>query len=1038
MMNILNKFITKLFSTSASGLYFILFAAAIGVATFIENDFGTAAAQKVIYRSNWFEILLILFGISIIANIIRFRMIQQKKWAILTFHVAAIVILLGAAATRYLGSEGMMHIREGDETNLILSNDTYLQFEIKEGDQTYRIEEPVFFASLGKNKFNKSYQIGNDVIEVKLNEFIPNPVEQLTSGQNGQSIIKVVIAGSGGREEHLIKKGDKVKLNGIKFNFTNTNNSDAINIFYQNDSLLFETDQPLSQMQMATQRRDTLPAGIMHPLLMRSLYSTSNGENFVITDFNNNAETLVSSASQKMGSGSIALVDLQITSKSGEGNLKIKGNSGMTGKPETLILGNTAVSVSYGARYVALPFYIRLHDFIMERYPGTNSASSYASEVTLIDKRNNLEKDHRIFMNNILNYDGYRFFQSSFDRDELGTVLSVNHDALGTWISYLGYFLLTVGMVLTLFSGNSRFSKLSKRLQEMRLSKNSVTTALMLLWFVSNTAAIKAQNIYIDPGATINKEHAEEFAHVIVQDHNGRMKPFDTQASEIMRKVARKESLYGQTADQIFLGMMVYPEYWAEIPLIKTSREESIQKLIPSEGKLVAYNDFFKPDYILKDVVKEAYNMEPKYRGAFEKEIIKIDERVNICNLVFTGRLMRIFPTEDPNSDTWLSPGEMNHMGQFNTGNGFAVNYFPDYERAVKASQETNNWQLADQMITELDNYQKTHGHSILPSENKIKFEILLNKMNVFSQLTKYYALIGLAILIMFFTLVFNPKIGYKWPLRIAFSAMAICFSFHLIGLAMRWYVSGRAPWSNGYESMIYIAFTTVLAGLIFSRKSLGGLAATAILASTILMVAGLSWLDPEITPLVPVLKSYWLTIHVSLEAGSYGFLMLAAIIGIINLILMILVTRRNKDRIKRVVQEMSIISELTMIGGLFMISIGTYLGGVWANESWGRYWGWDAKETWALVTILVYAFILHMRFIPGLRGVYAFNVASLFGLASVMMTYFGVNYYLSGLHSYAAGDPAPIPPFVYYTVAILSTISIGALLKNKQTNLFT
>lgn len=189
---------------------------------------------------------------------------------------------------------------------------------------------------------------------------------------------------------------------------------------------------------------------------------------------------------------------------------------------------------------------------------------------------------------------------------------------------------------------------------------------------------------------------------------------------------------------------------------------------------------------------------------------------------------------------------------------------------------------------------------------------------------------------------------------------------------------------------------------------------------------------DPEITPLVPVLKSYWLTIHVSLEAGSYGFLVLGAIIGVINLIFMIFANQRNKKNIYRMVDEMTKISEMTLIGGLAMISIGTYLGGVWANESWGRYWGWDAKETWALVSILVYAFILHMRFIPGMRGLYAFNVASLFGWASVMMTYFGVNYYLSGLHSYAAGDPVPVPDFVYITVICLIVISLLALWRHR------
>ncbi len=236
---------------------------------------------------------------------------------------------------------------------------------------------------------------------------------------------------------------------------------------------------------------------------------------------------------------------------------------------------------------------------------------------------------------------------------------------------------------------------------------------------------------------------------------------------------------------------------------------------------------------------------------------------------------------------------------------------------------------------------------------------------------------------------------------------------------------------------MIYIAWTSCLAGLIFTRRSLGGLAATMILSATVLLVATLSYLDPEITPLVPVLRSYWLTIHVSMEAGSYGFLMLGALIGLINLILMVFLNSKNKERIKRIGKEMTLISEMTLMGGLVMISVGTYLGGVWANESWGRYWGWDAKETWALVTILIYAFILHMRLIPGLKGVYAFSLASLFGWASVIMTYYGVNYYLSGLHSYAAGDPVPIPNWVYYVVASCILISLLAYWKKRKYSVF-
>jgi cytochrome c-type biogenesis protein CcsB len=283
------------------------------------------------------------------------------------------------------------------------------------------------------------------------------------------------------------------------------------------------------------------------------------------------------------------------------------------------------------------------------------------------------------------------------------------------------------------------------------------------------------------------------------------------------------------------------------------------------------------------------------------------------------------------------------------------------------------------------------------------------------------------------FLSVFKPTINLNTIYKILFFLILLVFAFHTLGLGLRWFVSGRAPWSNGYESMIYIAWTSTLAGIFFTRKSFGGIAATMILASTILFVSMLSFLDPEITPLVPVLKSYWLTIHVSLEAGSYGFLLLGAIIGFLNLLLMILIRPSNKKNIIRMIKEMSYISELTIFGGLVMLSVGTYLGGVWANESWGRYWGWDAKETWALVSILVYVFILHMRIIPKLNGLFLFNLTTIFGMASILMTYYGVNYYLSGLHSYATGDPVPIPSWVYYAVGVIILISVLAFINKRK-----
>jgi cytochrome c-type biogenesis protein CcsB len=1032
----MKKIFDKLFSTTAAGMYMAAFAISIAVATFVENDFGTSSAQNVIFRAWWFELLLVLFGVTIVVNIFRFRMVQQKKWAALMFHTSIIIILLGAGVTRYFSYEGMMHIREGSSSNHFMLSDAYLQFEANYKGSTYRFDEKVYFATLGNNHFKKSYQIEDKVVDVELKSFLPNPTKVLESSESGVPILKVVVAGPQGREEYFLKDKDYLKFNGMWFNFGNPEQARAVNIYYRNDSLLFSAPWAMTQMVMATQTQDSIQAHEMHILRTRALYSNDQ-LNFVVSDFMPSGQVFMKSESRKMRNNSIASLDIGVTVDGETASAFVFGNKGMEGRQVPISVGDVNLRVSYGTKLMELPFSLQLNDFIMERYPGTNSASSYASEVTLIDTKNDVRFDQRIYMNYILDYDGYRFFQSSFDQDELGTVLSVNHDFWGTWISYIGYIFLTLGLVLTFFSKNSRFQSLSRNLKRMREStgKALAGTAMILALITLSPSVAFGKTIDPEVHPAIPKEHAAAFGRLLVQDHKGRLKPINTMASEVLRKLSRKESAYGLTADQVFVGMMVNSDDWYGVPMIKMGRHEDLRKIIQVQGKLASYDDFFDESghYKLQEQVRRAYSLEPIDRGVFDKEIMKIDERVNICNLVFGARLIRIYPMpEDPNN-LWLSPGDMTHQQDNVDANEFVRKWYLAYVQTVNESLESGDWDLADELVTALHEYQQKFGKDLVISDEKVKLEIALNKIHLFSRLGKIYGLLGLLFLGAFFTSVFNHRFNLKWPLKTAFGIMALCFAMQTAGLGIRWYISGHAPWSNGYESMIYIAWTTILAGLIFARKSIGGLAATSILASTILMVAGLSWLDPEITPLVPVLKSYWLTIHVSLEAGSYGFLALGAIIGVLNLVSMIFTTDKNKARVSRTIKEMTTISEMTLLGGLVMVSIGTYLGGVWANESWGRYWGWDAKETWALVTILVYAFILHMRFIPGLRGAYAFNVASLFGFASVMMTYFGVNYYLSGLHSYAAGDPVPIPTFVYYTVGSLAAISLLALWRNRR-----
>ncbi len=287
--------------------------------------------------------------------------------------------------------------------------------------------------------------------------------------------------------------------------------------------------------------------------------------------------------------------------------------------------------------------------------------------------------------------------------------------------------------------------------------------------------------------------------------------------------------------------------------------------------------------------------------------------------------------------------------------------------------------------------------------------------------------MIGFVFLLLAFANLFKPNSKAINLLLKLFTILTILGMLaHVIGLGLRWYISGHAPWSNGYEAVVFVAFITTLAGLIFSyKKSKFTLASTVLFASFLLGIAHGSMMNPEITNLVPVLKSYWLMIHVAIITASYGFLGLGALLGFVVLTLYILRTPSNAKRFNKTINELTFINESTITVGLFTLSIGTFLGGVWASESWGRYWSWDPKEVWSLISMMVYIFVLHMRLIPGLRGKFAFNTASLFSISTLIMTFFGVNFYLSGMHSYAAGDPVPIPIWIYYAIAFFVLFAI-------------
>ena len=479
--------------------------------------------------------------------------------------------------------------------------------------------------------------------------------------------------------------------------------------------------------------------------------------------------------------------------------------------------------------------------------------------------------------------------------------------------------------------------------------------------------------------------------------------------------------------------MLAFPHYWQDVPMIRVTHPK-LKKFLGVDGKYISMNNMFDADfnYKLADLVEEVNRKKSSMRSKFDIDVLKVDERVNIAFLIYTGRMLNLFPDPASPNHKWY-PVNADPFPFHGQDSLFVRSIWPMYLGAVRESAKDNDWGKADEMLGYIAEYQQRFGKDVIPPGDKVKTEILYNKLDIFNRLFGIYGLIGFLMLILLFIGVFKKSKTVDLTVRVLKWLLILSLLAHTVGLGLRWYISGHAPWSNAYESMVFIAWATVLAGFIFSRRSAITLAVTGIMASMILMAAHLNWMDPEITNLVPVLNSYWLMIHVAVITSSYGFLGLGSLLAFLNLILIIFRNNKNKKKLNATLNELTIINEMTLEVGLFMLTIGTFLGGVWANESWGRYWGWDAKETWALVSVLVYVFVVHMRFIPKLNNKFAFNTGALLAYSSIMMTYFGVNYYLSGLHSYATGDPFPIPTFVPVTLVIVFMVILLAYFRNRK-----
>ena len=1011
----MKRFLNFLFSFPFMGFLLLVLAFSMAIATFVESSYGTEVAQGLIYKSFWFGLILFLLAVNLLVNFIRRKMYTRQRIAVGLFHISFIIILIGAAITRFISFEGMMHIREGGSSNFILSSDDYLI--IKTGDQT--IENEVLMSEFSYRHINEKLKLEGREVQVKSVGFIKNAVRTVAENPAGSEMIDFVLTSGQGRESFVFSKGNKVDLETmtIGYDFTDAN----VQFLSRGDSLLLVSDRPLELRSMTggetvkMNQNDTIPVQPMH------LYAIDEYM-LVVKQFYPKA--LMRVVKDPSGKALENAVVLEVNDGTVKQIVNVMGIHGMKGESFSAKVGNTNIDFTYGPIPLYLPFSLQLTDFQLEKYPGSESPASFASELVLIDKEQNVSRNERVFMNNTLSYRGYKFFQSSYDQDEKGTVLSVNADSLGTNVTYLGYLLLALGFVLALVSKNSHFYSLIVRLKK----HSGIIISMLALLILMNAGKASANSAEIASIPKMDEALLKDFSELWIQGSDGRIEPISTMASEILRKISRQSDFYGRSPEEVILGLHLFPELWRSVSLVSVSNDQ-LKRMLEVTGSRVPLTAFFddKGNYKLLEQVKVAFAKAPALRNMLEKEIINVDERVAICFMILNGEMFALFP--GPTKEIkWINVGS--------TPTGVASPDSLFINRGFELLKESINGKgdiTGSQIIASIAAYQQKFGGSYLRDVNHKSVEIFYNKVNPFKRVFPLYLLVGFVLLIVLFVNIFRQK-SMSSKLSLTFlSLIGLGFLFHTAGLILRWYIAGHAPWSNGYESMVYIAWATMLAGIIFGRKYPFVIATGAMLSGIILFVAHLNWMNPEITHLVPVLNSYWLMIHVAIITASYGFLGLTAFLGLLVLILYSISNKENRANVKRVILQLTTISEMSATIGLYMLTIGTFLGGVWANESWGRYWGWDSKETWALITVVIYSFIAHMRMIPSLKGIYTYTIASVLGFISVLMTYFGVNYYLSGLHSYGRGSIESMHWSVFVIVGLIAAIMFISNLKQKN-----
>lgn len=643
-----------------------------------------------------------------------------------------------------------------------------------------------------------------------------------------------------------------------------------------------------------------------------------------------------------------------------------------------------------GMKEEKLPFSLCLQKFEAKMHDGTNAVADYSSKFTVIDGDDKSEGE--VSMNNIYSHRSYRLYQSSYDEDGKGSVLAINADPYGIPVTYTGYALLFISLVWMLFDPKGGYRKL---LKSPLLKKGVLMTALILS--MGNIQTLHAESATDNlQNAVLPKETAEKFGELHIL-YNDRICPVQTFALDFCKKIYGARSYQGLTAEQVLSGWVFYGNTWANEPFIKIkSGEMKTAMNLPDYASL---NTFFNREmggYTIGQYVQEYYNGQ---QDKFHQQAADIDGKIQIIMELREGISLKVLPytftknvkaTKDHSfikagTTTWFSPVDKLPQAVEHQHALYIRNVFSLLNGDVKAG----NTSRVNEFFVKMKKYQEVSSGNSLPTATQYKAERINNAFPFATIL--FMANLTLGFIALFYTIYRMTKkkeikvLNIALPILLGVSFLALTF-----GLALRWIISGNVPMSNGYESMLTVAWFVMLISILMQLRIRIVMVFGFLISGFFLLVSHINQMDPAIGQMMPVLNSPLLSIHVSIIMMSYALLSLTFICGIMGICL------RSHG------EELQALSRIFLYPALTTMGFGIFIGAIWANVSWGNYWSWDSKETWALITFMIYAVVVHTQSLPVFRKPLVYHIYITLAFMSIAMTYFGVNYFLTGMHSYA------------------------------------